>query len=137
LSKVKIHEDYFALPIDFYFNVMEASGKPLHFLVESSTPNWYLSLLLRSLPNASFQMSGSVEDDFRQLASSPELALSISSFSYMAGFLGDGKIYMPVGGLFNPLKRPDIDLVLQQRFTAIDVKDTRRFGDIRDYLKLR
>jgi len=136
-SRVKVHEDYFALPIDFYENVMKASGKPLHFLVESSTPNWYLSLLLRSLPNSSFQMSGSVVDDFKYLANAPELALSISSFSYMAGFLGDGKVYMPVGGLFNPLTRPDIDLILDKRFTTINVKVTKRYGDIRDYLKLR
>ena len=131
-----LHQDYFPLPVSFYKQIMERSGKPLHFLVERSTPYWYLRLLLSSLKGSTFQFSRDVFTDFRFLANANDLALSISTFSYMAGFLGNGNIYMPIGGLFDPSIRPDIEFFISERFTQLQVKTRLNYGNILDLRKL-
>jgi hypothetical protein len=112
----KIHSDYTALPLDYYSKIINASSEEWTFLTEPRTPNWYMNLLREKFPNQRFQTGSDVRTDFQKLLSARRLAISVSSFSWAAAYLGNQKeIYFPKAGFLNPEVRPDIDLHIRAR----------------------
>ena len=111
-----LHPDYAALPLSYYENILETSNKRVRFLIEDSTPNWYVSLLRERFGNKTISFSSSVEFDFKRMLLAENLALSLSTFSWMAGFLGEAKVvHFPVIGLFDRGQRPDLDFSLEEK----------------------
>jgi hypothetical protein len=107
-----VHPDYSSLPYSYYLGIQEAEGLDLVFLLEPGVPQWYKNGLVRKFGKNSVLPTSSVRSDFALLLKSSNLAISISSFSWMAGFLGTGKrIHYPVHGLLSPSVRSDLDLM--------------------------
>ncbi len=111
------HPDYLLLPVSFYADLIEKTKlKPVFFgQIEDSV----YSLALRArFPNAEFIASNSFLHDFETLRNAKNVVPSISTFSWLACWLGSStQIHMPVAGLFNPRQ------ARQHHFLPLD--DTR------------
>jgi hypothetical protein len=111
LRKNLIHPDYSGLPLSFYEEIANLSGKIPIFLVERASPKWYVNLIAERFGQNSIIFSGTVARDFHMMMNAPEVALGISTFSWMAAFLGEANIvHFPMKGLFDPASRGDLDL---------------------------
>jgi len=101
-----IHSDYVMIPIGFYKELIEKTGKkPVFFGQIDDNP--YIADLRSQFPAASFVASRSPIEDFNFIRKSKNIVLSISTFAWMAAWLSDAnKIYMPVCGIFNPAQHP-------------------------------
>jgi len=105
------HKDYYPLPIEVYeFIIGETEMKPVFFGQIDS--GYYCSKLTSIFPNAQFLSLG-VLDSFRLIMRARNKFLPISTFSYVAGWLGadNTKIIMPISGLFHPEQRGDIRII--------------------------
>jgi hypothetical protein len=106
-----LHGNYAALPISYYKQISRSSGKELFFLIEKRTPSWYVRMISKHFGKKAISFTGSVADDFQILRGASELALSVSTFSWMAGFTGHAKlVHFPNFGIFSDKERPDLDL---------------------------
>ena len=115
-GKNQIHSDYTALPLDYYSQIIKESGEKWTFMIEPKTPRWYTRLLKDRFPNQDYLIGSDVRKDFQNLLSSRQLTMSVSSFSWVAVFLGEqDKIYFPKAGFLNLEIRPDIDLYFRSR----------------------
>lgn len=111
-----LHPDYSALPVSYYEKILETSNKRIKFLIEKSTPDWYTALLVDRFGQTAISSSSTVQIDFRRMLLANNLGLSLSTFSWMAGFLGNANVvHFPVIGLFNPLQRPDLDFSVKEK----------------------
>jgi hypothetical protein len=112
--KKYIHTDYSAVPVSFYEKVLQSARIEVEFVVESTVPNWYLKMLRKSL-GFDFRTStvGPVVD-FQRISKGCEIGLGVSTFSWMAAFLGNpDKVHIPCLGIFDSTKRPDLDFKFQ------------------------
>jgi hypothetical protein len=107
-----LHSSYYPLPLDFYDVIFEELGMTPVFIGQLSDDHPYLESLQSRYLSGQFIQSTPM-GDFELLRRSHTKILSISSFSWLAGWLGgdDSRVVMPVGGLFNPVLRPDINLL--------------------------
>jgi hypothetical protein len=111
-TALSVHRDYPPLPLDFIHKLLGQHGLRPRFVGEFGTDP--ISEALRSLyPDASFQRSVDAIDDFRTIFGAKRVLLSPSTFSWLAAWLSPvaDDIYMPLYGIFNPLQRPDINLM--------------------------
>ena len=79
--------------------------------------------LRRVFPTAIFVPCREIVTDFECLRRSKNIAVSVSTFSFLSAYLSDRStnIYMPLYGLFNRIDRPDIDFVVDDsRFHYFD-----------------
>jgi hypothetical protein len=105
------HADYTLLPIDFYEDLASETGLKLVFLGQIAD-NAYCNELRRRFPAALFCESRGAIADFQVLRNSQNLVLAVSTFSWLAAWLSQAQmIVLPVNGIFNPMQRPDIDLI--------------------------
>jgi hypothetical protein len=124
IFKKNPHKDYNLVPHTFYKKVIHQSGlKPVfmgqtqdNMVIDSLKTNFKEAIFMESINN--------IYSDFQLLKNSKNKCLAVSSFSYLAGYLGDDdtSIHMPLLGLFNPRQRPDINLIDKTdiRFTYYD-----------------
>jgi hypothetical protein len=105
-----IHTDYSAVPISFYEKVIQSARIDVEFVVESTVPNWYLKMLRKVL---GFDLKTSTVAplaDFQRISKGSEIGLGVSTFSWMAAFIGNpNKVHIPLLGIFDSTKRPDLD----------------------------
>ncbi len=105
------HKDYGPVPLGFYTAVLRETGLRPVFMGQLGQDH-YSDLLRQSFPDARFLPSRGVMADFNALRQARHLALSISTFSWAAGWLSQAEsLHLPVLGLFNPAQRPDIGLL--------------------------
>lgn len=105
------HKDYGPLPISFYSQIIEETGKHPIFMGELGN-DWYSNELRKSFPNATFLETGTILEDFQTLRNAKNIVLAISTYSWTAAWLSDAdQIHLPVFGLFNPAQRNDVDLL--------------------------
>lgn len=112
------HKDYGPIPLGFYTSVLRETGLKPVFMGQLGQ-NHYSDLLRKSFPNARFLPSRGVMADFNALRQARHLALSVSTFSWVAGWLSQAEsLHLPVLGMFNPAQRPDVALLPRedQRF---------------------
>ena len=97
------HPAYVLLPVSFYQEVVAQTGlRPVFFgqLTESA----YLAQLRRAFPKGEFIEGRSAIHDFETIRRSRNIVLSVSTFSWLAGWLSDAdQVIMPLAGLFNPV----------------------------------
>ena len=132
----RVHPDYSSLPYSFYHKIQEREGTGLAFLLEPGVPRWYVNGLIKRFGKNSVLPNSSVRNDFALLLNSPNLAISVSSFSWMAGFLGGAnRIHFPVHGLLDPDARPDLDLMplSDTRYSFYYPKEHVWQGGLKDY----
>jgi hypothetical protein len=107
-----VHRDYPVVPIAWYEELLRSTGLNPIFVGEfGSDP---VSIALRSrFPDAVFVRNADPMEDFRLLYSAENLAISPSTFSWLAAWLSpfSQNVILPVMGIFNPQQRPDIDLL--------------------------
>jgi len=105
------HKDYGPIPLGFYTAVLRETGLRPVFMGQLGQDH-YSDLLRQSFPDARFLPSRGVMADFNALRQARHLALSVSTFSWVAGWLSQAEsLHLPVLGLFNPAQRPDVGLL--------------------------
>jgi hypothetical protein len=107
----KKHPDYTLLPIEFYADVLDATGLRPVFMGQIEE-NAYCNALRRRFPGAAFYPSRGALADFQTFRNSKNLVTAVSSFSWLAAWLSRAElIVLPVNGLFHPVQSSDIDLL--------------------------
>lgn len=105
-----VHPDYHPMPFSFFDTVIESSNAQPVFLGQLGEDT-YSQKLRERYPNAIFHPSRGALSDFQTLRASHQIALSVSTFSWLAGWLSAAEvIHYPLSGILNPQQRPDIDL---------------------------
>jgi hypothetical protein len=105
------HRDYGPIPLGFYTAVLRETGLKPVFMGQLGGDS-YSRLLRDTFPQARFIPSQGVMGDFDAIRRARHLALSVSTFSWAAGWLSEAEsVHMPVLGFFNPGQRPDIALL--------------------------
>jgi hypothetical protein len=102
------HSDYGPIPVGWYCKLIAETGLSPVFLGQLGE-DYYSDLLRRSFPNARFVASQGALADFDAIRLAEHIALSVSTFSWLAAWLSQAKtIHLPMLGIFNPVQRPDI-----------------------------
>jgi hypothetical protein len=121
-----VHADYGPLPVHYLRRLVEMTGlRPV--LMGQIGSDWYSEALRNTFPGCREIPSQGVREDFEIIRATPHIAMSLSSFSWLASWLSEAQtIHMPVVGIFNPQQRPDIDLLPLEdpryRFYAFEVR---------------
>ena len=105
------HRDYGPIPLGFYTAVLRNTGLKPVFMGQLGDDS-YSTLLRQTFPDARFIPSQGVLQDFDAMRRAKHLALSVSTFSWVAAWLSNAEsLHLPVLGMFNPAQRPDIALL--------------------------
>lgn len=104
------HVGYGPLPIAWYKDIIEKTGLRPVFVGElGSDP--YSDAIRRAFPDAVVLEGGSVLHDFNTLRNAHNVALGVSTFSWLAAWMGaKGRIFYPLLGLLNPQQYSDVNL---------------------------
>jgi hypothetical protein len=101
------HPDYIVLPPEYYKILQDKTGLDLVFYGQLGDDQ-YSKTLRSAFPDAQFVPGTSPQYDFDMLRNSIHLAPSISTFAWLAAWLSKANtIYLPVGGMFNPIQHPN------------------------------
>jgi len=106
------HHNYSPLPISWYRHLAETTGRRLVFMGQLDD-GYYCRSLRRHFPDAIFATPGAPHEDFNIIRASTHVAISVSTFAYLATWMSDRvrSIYMPIWGIFDPATRKDISLL--------------------------
>ncbi len=103
--------NYPLIPPAFYAGLAEQTGLQPVFIGQT-TPNPYTARLRQALPRAIFREPQDVIEDFETIRQSRNVVVGVSSFAWLAAWLGDAdNIFMTVNGLFNPMQYRIADLL--------------------------
>jgi hypothetical protein len=104
--------DYVPVPITFYESVIARTRLKPVFMGQLE-PTWYTVALQKRFPTATFLPQSSALEDFALLNSAANIAISVSTYSWLAAWLSPiaKNIHVPVLGLLNPSQRADINLL--------------------------
>lgn len=121
-----IHRDYPALPYSFYQNILDSKKWDNIFIVTEFPDEPMVHKLVEQF-SAQVQ-NGNMLEDFNFVKSSKNIVMSVSTFSWWAAWLSDAReIYLPVTGLFDRARRPDVNLLpdddSRYHFIRIPMKD--------------
>lgn len=130
-----IHPNYMALPISYYKLIRQNSKLPLLFLVDKTTPRFYLKILQSEFKGSEFIWQGTVSNDFSLLNHGGGIALSTSTFAWMSAFLGEHEIvHVPRVGIFDSKVRPDLHFRLKNRNVVEYIIDNHEWSGNRQDL---
>ena len=105
--------DYTLTPMEFYRDIVTMTGlKPV--FIGQTTPNDYMHRIRVAFPDAIYRPPQSNPlVDFETIRQSRNLAIGVSSYSWLAAWLSRTAetIHLAVNGLFNPMQKPDVDLL--------------------------
>lgn len=108
------HPDYGPIPLGFYTSVLKNTGLRPVFMGQLGD-DAYCRLLRDTFPAARFLQSQGATGDFDAMRKARHLALSVSTFSWAAGWLSEAEsVHMPLLGFMNPAQRGDISLISQE-----------------------
>jgi hypothetical protein len=106
-----VHKDYRPVPIAFYRRLLAETGLAPVFLGQLGK-DAYSQALLAAFPQATFVPSLGPMEDFAALRAARHLAVSVSTFSWLACWLSEAEtIHLPILGMYHPRRRADIDLL--------------------------
>ena len=104
-----IHVDYFPLPAEYYKLLEKETGLKMVFFGQIGDDP-YCENLRYLFPDALFVKSQGGPTDFETIRRSKNIAICISTFSWLAAWLSNAqRIYVPIGGMFNPTQFPGQD----------------------------
>lgn len=105
------HKDYGPLPISYYKEIIAKNGLRPVFVGEFGD-DAYSAGLRRAFPDAEIIANGSALHDFQTLRHAHNIAVGVSTYSWMAAWLGNAKkIFYPLRGLLHPLQVPEANMV--------------------------
>lgn len=105
------HDDYGPVPLSFIDQVIKASGAKPVFMGQLGD-DFYSQRLRERYAGSIFQPSRGALIDFEVLRRSHQIAIAVSTFSWVAAWLSKARvIHVPLSGLLNPQQRPNIDLL--------------------------
>lgn len=106
-----VHGGYIVLPPEYYKHVIENSGlKPVFY--GQIEENSYIKNLKEIFPDALFISGKDPVYDFNVIRNSKNIAMCVSTFSWLACYLSNAKkIYMPLGGIFSICQNYNQNLV--------------------------
>jgi hypothetical protein len=98
------HAEYFPMPMAYYEKIVETTSLRPVFMGQMRD-SAYIELIRRRFPKAKFLPEASPVSDFQTIRHARHVALSISSFCWLAAWLSETAVtvHMPVCGMFNPL----------------------------------
>lgn len=107
-----MHRDYGPVPVNFFEQVANRT-KLEPVLMGQIGNDSYSKQILNVFSGCKIIPSISPGHDFEILRNSSNIAMSVSSFSWLGSWLSFNaqSIHMPVSGFLNPRQRPDINLV--------------------------
>ncbi len=128
------HRNYCPMPFGFFEQLVKDSGRKPVFVGQIHDDNEYCRRLRQRFPRATFAPKVSPLTDFETLRRASHVVASVSSFSWLACWLSSAQtIHLPVAGIFDPRKRPDIDLLPMEdpryRFYRFDMGDWTGSGE--------
>ncbi len=101
------HPDYFPLPPAYYQALAARTGLELVFHGQFGS-DLYSQSLRDAFPAARFYPSQNPGHDFETLRRSVNIALPLSTFAWLAAWLGTpDHVFLPVAGFLNPIQHPD------------------------------
>jgi hypothetical protein len=121
-----VHQDYGPLPIGYLRQLADSTGlRPV--LMGQIGHDWYSDALRQAFPGCRVIESRGILEDFEIIRHARHIAMSLSTFSWIASWLSEAStIHMPLIGIFNPLQRPEINLLpvddSRYRFYDFDVR---------------
>jgi hypothetical protein len=131
--------DYHPLPISFYSSVAKESKRPFAFIFQDQSLEWYRELLLGTFRSSIEIPPGCIHRDFWLLRNAKEATIAISTFSYLATWMGDHleKTWIPNGGFLDIKIRADIDLIPTETtpLRIIDINPPSIHGNDEDFKK--
>ncbi len=100
------HPGYYPLPFDFYRALLDTEAKHPVFMGQLD-PSPYTDALRKTFPHARYLPSNSRLHDFQTIRHAKHIALSISSFAWLAAWMSDTAehIHYPVAGIFDPRRK--------------------------------
>jgi hypothetical protein len=122
------HKNYCPMPFGFFDSLIAESGRKPVFVGQIHDDNDYCRRLRLRFPDAVFAPKTSPMVDFETLRRATNVVAAMGSFSWLACWLSSARaIHLPVAGIFDPLIRPDIDLLPvndeRYRFHRLDIGD--------------
>jgi hypothetical protein len=106
------HQFYAPLPISWYNSLIRETGlKPVFY--GQIGDDVYSTALKAQFPDAEFVPSRGALADFHVLRNSKNVALSVSTFAWLATWISEKteNIFLPIYMMFNPDGRPDVDML--------------------------
>jgi hypothetical protein len=105
------HPEYTLIPVSFYRSLVETTGLRPVFMGQTG-PNRYADALRSAFPSAEWLDSGGALHDFELIRRSKNVVISVSTFSWLAGWLGTAdRVVLPMTGFFNPFQTTRADLL--------------------------
>lgn len=107
-----VHPDYGPVPVAYFKQVAESTGlKPV--IMGQLGNDGYSDAIRHCFGSCTILPSRSPVEDFQILRSAANVVIGVSTFSWLACWMSNTAqvIHMPLKGLFNPLQRPDVDLL--------------------------
>jgi hypothetical protein len=107
-----LHPDYGPVPVAYFKQVADSTGlQPV--VMGQLGDDFYSDAIRRSFEGCVFLPSRSPAEDFQILRSAVNVIIGVSTFSWLACWTSSAAqtVHMPLKGLFNPLQRPDVDLL--------------------------
>jgi hypothetical protein len=104
-------DHYPLLPINYYHWLVHITGLNPVFCGQIDGSN-YVQLLRAQFPKARFIETADVIGDFQTIRSAANIALSVSTFCWLAALLSEAKtIFLPLCGFFSPAIMREFDLL--------------------------
>lgn len=107
-----IHPDHHPLPFRYYRHLIETTGLKPVFMGQIGEDE-HSRKLKEEFKDCEFLPQSDILTDFETMRRARTVAISVSSFAWMATWLSESvtRIYCPVAGFLLPAQRPDIDVL--------------------------
>jgi hypothetical protein len=107
------NKEYVLTPVEFYRDIVAMTGlKPV--FIGQTRANAYMDRIRAAFPQAIFREPQSNPlVDFETIRQSRNVVVSVSTYAWLAAWLSGSveNIYLAVSGLFNPMQKPQVDLL--------------------------
>ena len=99
------------MPLAFYRQLIESTRLRPVFMGQIADDQYSVTLR-KWFPDAEIIPSQGIMNDFSMIRSAKNIVVSVSTFSWLAAWLSDAAVvHLPLYGIFNPMQRPDINLI--------------------------
>lgn len=107
-----IHPDHHPLPFRYYQHLISETGLEPVFMGQIGDDE-HSQKLKQTFQGCRFLPNRDITTDFETMRRAHTVAISVSSFAWMATWLSESvkRIYCPVAGFLLPAQRPDIDIL--------------------------
>jgi hypothetical protein len=107
------NKEYVLTPVEFYSDIVAMTGlKPV--FIGQTRANAYMDRIRAAFPQAIFrEPQRNPLVDFETIRQSRNVVVSVSTYAWLAAWLSGSveNIYLAVSGLFNPMQKPQVDLL--------------------------